>query len=46
VVLEFRTAQQHTFDFGGKPQTVRNLLAYEPDNERPIEFVRWEADLR
>jgi hypothetical protein len=29
-----------TFDSEGKPRTVRNFLAYEPDKERAIELVR------
>ena len=28
-----------TFDFEGKPGTVRNFLAYEPDKERAVELV-------
>ena len=35
-----------SFNFEGKPRTVRKFLAYEPDNERPIEFIRWKPDLR
>jgi hypothetical protein len=29
-----------TFDVDGKPATVRNFLAYEPDKARAVELVR------
>jgi hypothetical protein len=35
-----------TFDFEGKPGTVRNFLAYEPDKERAVELVRKRVPVR
>ena len=35
-----------TFDFEGKPGTVRNFLAYEPDKARAVELVRKRVPVR
>ena len=35
-----------TFDPDGKPATVRNFLAYEPDKARAVELVRKRLPVR
>jgi hypothetical protein len=35
-----------TFDAAGKPGTVRNFLAYEPDKARAVELVRKRLPVR
>jgi len=35
-----------TFDSEGKPGSVRNFLAYEPDKARAVELVRKRVPVR
>ena len=35
-----------TFDVDGKPATVRNFLAHEPDKARAVELVRKRLPVR
>ena len=35
-----------TFDVDGKPATVRNFMAYEPDKARAVELVRKRLPVR